>query len=367
MSSLWFNLEEKSTISRRDGRHQKDNSLFLRNLFDRQWASHWSPNEISLLSDKKDIERLSDVDSHIFISNISYQVLMDSKQEKEPSKVLLPLSNDTDLDQWINIWVMFETIHSRTYSNFLEFVMKSEKLTETLDNIEINPFITSRANTIDKYYRNLEEISKQYLSNTKMINDTEFFKEISKHLILVLTSVNYLEGIRFFLSFACAFSFTRRKKAILEKNAKLMELILKDEVYHVTGTQFLLNRIRNGLEGNLFKEVFLSLKDEMYFIWDEVKNQEYEWAEYLVQKGETEGLTLSSMKQYVDYVANNRLNIIQPELSSKVSYQNPFPYMNSYLSSSSNQIASQETQNSSYVTSFEFDIQNVNNGLLNLL
>lgn len=46
-------------------------------------------------------------------------------------------------------------------------------------------------------------------------------------------SVNALEAIRFYVSFACSFAFAERE--LMEGNAKIIRLIARDEALHLTG------------------------------------------------------------------------------------------------------------------------------------
>ncbi|WP_175463563.1 ribonucleotide-diphosphate reductase subunit beta, partial [Vibrio cholerae] len=64
---------------------------------------------------------------------------------------------------------------------------------------------------------------------------TVSLKELKKKLYLCLMSVNALEAIRFYVSFACSFAFAERE--LMEGNAKIIKLIARDEALHLTGTQ----------------------------------------------------------------------------------------------------------------------------------
>jgi ribonucleoside-diphosphate reductase beta chain len=69
-------------------------------------------------------------------------------------------------------------------------------------------------------------------------------RELKKKLYLCLMSVNALEAIRFYVSFACSFAFAERE--LMEGNAKIIKMIARDEALHLTGTQHMLNLMRTG-------------------------------------------------------------------------------------------------------------------------
>lgn len=365
-SSLWFNPNQ-TKISRRDSVYRNDHSMTLMSLFDKQWANHWGPNEFDFSPDKRDLQLLSSADRHVFMSNLSYQILMDSEQEALPIEVLYPLASDTELRQWISVWALFETIHSRSYTNFLEFVVE-DQITEVMNAVETNIQLKKRANTIELYYNNLASLAKQLKNTPQLILDIDFMKSLIKALRLNLVSVNFLEGIRFYLSFACAFSFVKRQPALMEKNALIISAIMKDETLHLLGTQFLLNRQSNGFEGKLFKSITEETVEEEMAIYETVVAEEHDWADYLCLEGEIENMSNGSMKAYVNFIGKNRLNMIRPELAKKLpNSQNPYMFMDTYLKSDADQTAQQETQNTKYVTSFKADPQNIDLNLVSLL
>ena len=59
-----------------------------------------------------------------------------------------------------------------------------------------------------------------------------------KALYKCLMSVNILEGVRFYVSFACSWAFAELKK--MEGNAKIIKLIARDENVHLASTQQML-------------------------------------------------------------------------------------------------------------------------------
>lgn len=75
-------------------------------------------------------------------------------------------------------------------------------------------------------------------------------------------SVNALEAIRFYVSFACSFAFAERE--LMEGNAKIIRLIARDEALHLTGTQHMLNLLRSGVDDPEMAEIAEECKQECY-------------------------------------------------------------------------------------------------------
>ena len=69
-------------------------------------------------------------------------------------------------------------------------------------------------------------------------------KELKRKLYRAIANVNILEGIRFYVSFACSFAFGELK--LMEGSAKIISLIARDENQHLVLTQTILNKWRKG-------------------------------------------------------------------------------------------------------------------------
>jgi ribonucleoside-diphosphate reductase beta chain len=161
-------------------------------------------------------------------------------------------------------------------------------------------------------------------------------------------SVNILEAIRFYVSFACSFAFAERK--VMEGNAKIIKLIARDEALHLTGTQHMLNLMRDGKDDPDMQAIAIECEAEVIQMFKDAANQEKEWAEYLFRDGSMIGLNAEILKQYLEYITNNRMAALnmQPIFEQK---SNPLPWLNHWLDSDNVQVAPQETEITSYLVS----------------
>lgn len=294
---------------------------FFLKLAETQRGFYWAPEEIDISQDKKDFEELRPEEQHIFTSNLKYQILLDTVQGSEPSIVFLDLASEPEIQDWIQTWSFFETIHSRSYTHIIRGIYNDPSM--VFDSIMTTPEIQERAESINKYYDRLR-------------------KETSiDNLYLCMNAVNVLEGIRFFVSFACSFAFAERKLMI--GNADIIKLIARDENVHLSGTQ---NIIR------ILEEQYPHLKEkhstEVYDMFWEASQQEVDWANYLFKDGSMMGLNKEILTQYVHYITDRRMR----QLGLKGFYnvkENPLPWMSTWLTSSNFQVAPQEREITSYV------------------
>jgi ribonucleoside-diphosphate reductase beta chain len=169
----------------------------------------WRPDEIDVTRDAKDFKELTPHEQHIFTSNLKRQIVLDSVQGRSPVTAFLPIVSLPEVETWIQTWAFFETIHSRSYTHIIRNVYANPS--EVFDGINSIAEIVDCAKDISRYYDELVLWNNhgQYGSY-----------EHKKALWLALNAVNVLEGIRFYVSFACSWAFAEQKKA-MEGNATM--------------------------------------------------------------------------------------------------------------------------------------------------
>lgn len=329
---------------------QQKHSIFEK-LIEKQISFFWRPEEIDVSRDRVDFNKLTDSEKHVFISNLKYQTLLDSIQGRSPNIALLPIVSIPELETWIETWSFFETIHSRSYTHILRNLFADPS--EVFEDIVINEQIKIRANDISKYYDDLIFYTQlwqthgegEWTVDGKTYNVTQ--REIKKKLFLCINSVNALEAIRFYVSFACTFAFAERE--LMEGNAKIIKLIARDENVHLTSTQHILNLWQYGEDDPEMKEIAEELRDDAYDIFMTAVKQEKQWAHYLFKDGSMIGLNESMLCQYVEYIANLRMQAIGFDAPFENQRSNPLPWMNKYLVSDNVQVAPQEAEITSYL------------------
>jgi len=314
-------------------------------LIEKQLSFFWRPEEIDVSSDKGEYEGLPANEQHIFMANLKYQSLLDSVQGRSPNVALLPLVSIPELETWIETWAFSETIHSRSYTHIIRNLVSNPS--EIFDGIMDDKEILKRAASVTKYYDKLIALTNHmYAHGINLADDPEFRKKIKTALYLTIVSVNVLEAIRFYVSFACSFSFAER--SLMEANAKIIKLIARDEALHLSGTQHILNILAEGKDDPEMAVIAQENREDVYEIFADAAQQEKEWAAYLFKDGSMIGLNKNILCDYVEYITNVRLKAIrlEPIFESRT---NPLPWMNNWLVSDNVQVAPQESEISSYL------------------
>ncbi|NOH79628.1 ribonucleotide-diphosphate reductase subunit beta [Vibrio sp. RE86] len=332
-------------------RYDQQKFEIFEKLIEKQLSFFWRPEEVDVSSDRIDYNKLPDHEKHIFISNLKYQTLLDSIQGRSPNVALLPLVSLPEVETWIETWSFSETIHSRSYTHIIRNIVNDPGL--VFDDIVENEHILKRAKDISGYYDDLIELTNDYHrygEGTHVINGEEKIiklHDLKKKLYVCLMSVNALEAIRFYVSFACSFAFAERE--LMEGNAKIIKLIARDEALHLTGTQHMINLLRNGQDDFSFMQIAEECKQECFDLFKEAAEQEKEWAEYLFKDGSMIGLNKDILCQYVEYITNIRMQAVGLSAAYPEATSNPIPWINAWLSSDNVQVAPQEAEISSYL------------------
>ena len=319
-------------------------------LIEKQLSFFWRPEEVDVSQDRIDYAALPEHEKHIFISNLKYQTLLDSIQGRSPNVALLPLVSIPELETWIETWTFSETIHSRSYTHIIRNIVNDPSI--VFDDIVTNEEIIKRARDISSYYDDLirdSQLYSLYGEGTYTVDSKECvvtLRNLKKQLYLCLMSVNALEAIRFYVSFACSFAFAERQ--LMEGNAKIIKFIARDEALHLTGTQHILNSMAAGQDDPEMAEIAEECKQEAYDLFLAAAEQEKDWADYLFKDGSMIGLNRDILVQYVEYITNIRMQAVGLPLPFQAR-SNPIPWINAWLVSDNVQVAPQEVEVSSYL------------------
>ncbi len=331
-------------------RYDQQKHEIFEKLIEKQLSFFWRPEEVDVSRDRIDYQALPAHEQHIFLSNLKYQTLLDSIQGRSPNVALLPLVSLPELETWIETWAFSETIHSRSYTHIIRNLVKDPA--QVFDDIIVNEQIIKRADDIARYYDELisaTQLWQQFGEGEHLINGQTVrvsLYELKKKLYLCLMSVNALEAIRFYVSFACSFAFAERE--LMEGNAKIITLIARDEALPLPGTQHMHNLLQSGKDDPQMAQIAAECRAECQALFIRAAEQEKEWADYLFKDGSMIGLNRDILCQYVEFITNVRMQAVGLE-APFAERPNPLPWINAWLSSDNVQVAPQEVEVSSYL------------------
>ena len=321
-------------------------------LTQQQLGYFWRPEEVSLQKDRADYAHLSSEQKHIFTANLKYQILLDSVQGRGPSMAFAPYCSLPELEACMKVWEFMEMIHSRSYTYIIKNVYPDAS--DVFDTILDDEQILERARSVTKAYDEFISAAQQYGTSNDWIfaqegvpNAKQNLYELKRKLYRAIMNVNILEGIRFYVSFACSFAFGELK--LMEGSAKIISLIARDESQHLVITQNIINKWREGDDPDMV-QIAKEEEELTYKMFMSTVDEEKRWAEYLFKNGSMIGLNDKLLSQYVEWIANRRLRALGLKSIYDVpAKNNPLPWTEHWLNSKLMQNAPQETEIESYV------------------
>ena len=312
----------------------------------------WRPEEVSLQKDRADYQTLRPEQKHIFTSNLKYQILLDSVQGRGPGMAFAPYCALPELEGAMNTWQFMEMIHSRSYTYIIKNIYPDPA--EVFDTILDDEKILARAESVTKSYDDFINYAHEYDQSNAWKPDWQdhpnsewTLKDLKRKLYLAVANVNILEGIRFYVSFACSFAFGELK--LMEGSAKIISLISRDENQHLVLTQQMIKNWQKG-DDPVMSEIIEEEKETVVEMFRQAVEEEKEWAQYLFKDGTMIGLNDKLLVKYVEWIANKRMRAIglDPIYDAPIK-NNPLPWTEHWISSKGLQVAPQETEVESYV------------------
>ena len=304
-------------------------------LTDTQLSFFWRPDEVSLQKDRSDYLDLRPEQKHIFTSNLKYQVMLDSVQGRAPALAFLPHVSLPELESAMETWGFMEMIHSRSYTHIIKNLYAQPE--EVFDTILTDERILSRASSVTESY-------DAFLNADFSTID----KELKRKLFRAVMNVNILEGVRFYVSFACTFAFGELK--VMEGSAKILSFIARDENQHLVLTQNIINNWATGKDDPDMKVIYEEEIERSRKMFENCVNEEKAWAQYLFKDGSMIGLSERLLSNYVEWIANRRMKAIGLKpLYDRPASNNPLPWTDHWLKSKGVQNAPQETEIESYI------------------
>jgi ribonucleotide reductase beta subunit family protein with ferritin-like domain len=321
-------------------------------LTTQQLGYFWRPEEVSLQKDRADYHTLRPEQKHIYTSNLKYQIMLDSVQGRAPGMAFIPYCSLPELEACMEVWGFMEMIHSRSYTYIIKNVYSDPA--DVFDTIIKDERILERAASVTGSYDQFIRQAQEWGSGCMWQKDSKgspsakwILKDLKRSLYRAVANVNILEGIRFYVSFACSFAFGELK--LMEGSSKIISLIARDENQHLVITQTILKNWREGDDPEMV-EIMKEEEEWTYEMFKKCVNEEKKWAEYLFKDGSMIGLNDKLLYQYVEWIANRRMKSIGLKPIYDIpARNNPLPWTQHWISSKGLQVAPQETEVESYV------------------
>lgn len=310
---------------------------FAKQIENNMRQAFWTPEEISLISDRENFKELPDNIKEVIVSNLLFQTLMDSAQNRGLDSILAELVSSSEWEAAFKTQAFFELIHSLSYSHIIREVFSSDA-TEVFDRIYKIDEIKHRTDKEIEIY----SLLKEYLNG----DHPEWTEDQTrKNILRLLVHIYFLEGLKFYVSFMVTYVVNYNYNDAIAGITKIIKLINFDEDMHVAVVGGLIRILMNN-EDEGFVQYFRTswFKDEVEQIVKTIVEDELKWAEYLLSFGPIKSLTMEVFNKFMKYYANSRLSKINlPPVYNNIEKDDIVTWFDMYKDINKDNTAQQES------------------------
>ncbi len=272
-------------------------------LWDQMEANTWFPKEVQMTADAKDYKYLLPEEKRMYDLVLSQLIFMDSLQVNNLMDNINPYITAPEINAILSRQSYEEANHSKSYAVMVESI--SDNTDEIYNMWKVDTVLRMKNSYIAETYDNLSGV----ITNKK--------------IVLAMFANQILEGLYFYAGFAAIYALGRSGK--MQGSAQMIKFIQRDEVTHLLLFQNLINSTRKE-RPDLFDA---ELEAEVRSMFREAVKLESEWGAYIT-KGKILGFTDSIILQYIQYLADRRLEAVGYKPEYNVSH--PIPWVDGYSS-----------------------------------
>ena len=272
-------------------------------LWDTMEANTWFPKEVQMTADAKDYKYLTPSEKRMYDLVLSQLIFMDSLQTNNLMDNINPYITAPEINACLSRQSYEEANHSKSYAVMVESI--SDNTNEIYDMWKNDVVLREKNNFIADVYKNL----------SGEIDD--------KKIVLAMFANQILEGIYFYAGFAAMYALGKSGKML--GSSQMIRFIQRDEVTHLLLFQNLILSTKKERP-----ELFTSeLETEVKEMFRKAVELESNWGAYITQ-GQILGFTDKIISQYIQYIADKRLEAVG--YSPIYNVKHPIPWVDGYAS-----------------------------------
>ena len=268
----------------------------------------WTVEEIDFSTDLVDLEKLSSAEQHLIKRLVAFFATGDTIVANNLVLNLYQHINAPEARMYLSRQLYEEALHIQFYLTLLDTYLPNEQdRAEAFKAIETIPSIKQKGEFCFKWIDSVNDLRK--------LETKEHKKAFLLNLICFAACI---EGLFFFAAFA--YVYFLRSKGLLHGLAAGTNWVFRDESCHMNFAFEAINTIREE-DPSLFDK---DLETKIYQMMDEAIACEMVFADDLLNLG-IAGLSIKDMKEYLQFVANQRLTVLG--LPEAYKAKNPFQFM----------------------------------------
>jgi ribonucleoside-diphosphate reductase beta chain len=272
-------------------------------LWDMMEANTWFPREVQMTGDAKDYKYLTPAEKRMYDLVLSQLIFMDSLQTNNLMDNINPYITAPEINACLSRQSYEEANHSKSYAVMVESI--SDNTDQIYDMWKTDAKLREKNNFIAGVYKNL----------SGDITDEK--------IVLAMFANQILEGLYFYSGFAAMYALGKSGKML--GSSQMIRFIQRDEVTHLLMFQNIINSTRNERPELFTPELEITVRE----MFRKAVDLEASWGGYITQ-GQILGFTDKIIRQYIEYLADQRLEAVGYKPMYNVKH--PIPWVDGYAS-----------------------------------
>lgn len=269
----------------------------------------WTVDEVDFSKDTTDLNgRLTPAEKHLINRLVAFFATGDSIVGNNLVLNLYKHINAPEARLYLSRQLYEEALHVQFYLTLLDtYIPDHDERAKAFAAIENIPSIKKKAEFCFKWIDSINEIDQ-----------LESMQDRRRFLMNLICFASCVEGLFFFGAFA--YVYFLRSKGLLDGLAAGTNWVFRDESSHMNFAFEVIKTVRKE-EPELFNQ---QMQDMVVSMIEEAVDCEYAFAKDVLDQG-VAGLSLGDMRQYLEFIADQRLAAlnIPPRFNTK----NPFGFM----------------------------------------
>ncbi|MEX2598885.1 MAG: ribonucleotide-diphosphate reductase subunit beta [Dehalococcoidia bacterium] len=269
----------------------------------------WTVDEVDFSDDLKDLHgKLTPPEQHLVHRLVAFFATGDSIVSNNLVLNLYKHINSPEARMYLSRQLYEEAVHVQFYLTLLDtYVPDLDERNAAFRAIETIPSIKRKA-----------EFCFKWLDSIQEIDATDTDEKRRRFLLNLICFATCVEGLFFYAAFA--YVYFMRSKGLLNGLASGTNWVFRDESAHMTFALEVVKKVRKEYP-QLFDE---RMRQQVVEMVQEAVEAETLFAEDLLKDG-VAGLTVKEVREYLEYVADQRLaNLEMPKLYGT---RNPLTFM----------------------------------------
>ncbi len=269
----------------------------------------WTVEEVDFASDVNDLRaKMGPADRHLINRLVAFFATGDSIVSNNLVLNLYKHINAPEARMYLSRQLYEEALHVQFYLTLLDTYMPDpEERHQAFAAIENIPSIRGKGQFCMKWMDSINEL-----------NELKTTEDRRRFLLNLICFGSCIEGLFFFAAFA--YVYFLRSRGLLHGLATGTNWVFRDESAHMA-FGFEVIKVARTEQPELFDE---SMKTRVYQMLEEAIECEMLFAEDLLSGG-VAGLSAKDMRQYLQFVADQRFMML--ELPTRYNVKNPFDFM----------------------------------------